>query len=70
MRRRVRHWLRLPLLTKREQRNLNGFWFSATTRDFMRVYKGDEASLKLSIELAYALDEFAAAINWIEEMKA
>jgi hypothetical protein len=36
----------------------------------MRVYRGDEASLKLSIELAYALDEFAAAINWIEEMKA
>jgi hypothetical protein len=62
--------LRLPLLTKRERRNLNGFWFSAVHRDFIRVFRGDEASLKLSIDIAYSLDEFAAAINWIEEMKA
>jgi len=62
--------LRLPLLTKREQRNLNGFWFHAVTNDFVRVYRGDLKSLALSIQISESLDEFADAIEWIEGMKA
>jgi hypothetical protein len=60
----------MPLLTKRERRNLNGFWFYATCNDFIRVFTGDRKSLKLSLEIAELLDEFADAIEWIEEMQA
>jgi hypothetical protein len=68
--RRIRHWLRMPLFTKRELRNLNGFWFAAVTHDFVRVFTGDQESLKLSLEVSDALDEFLAAIEWIEGMQA
>jgi hypothetical protein len=67
---RIRRWLRMPLFTKRELRNLNGFWFCATTKNFVRVYKGDTESIELSLGIMDALDEFLDAIEWIEEMKA
>jgi len=62
--------LRLPLLTKRERRNLNGFWFHAVTNDFVRVFEGDSGSISLSLSIADALDDFLEAIEWIEEMQA
>jgi hypothetical protein len=62
--------LRLPLLTKRERRNLNGFWFYAVTHDFMRRDFGSREQIKISLAVVDILDEFADAIEWIEEMKA
>jgi len=67
---RIRHWLRCPLLTKREQRNLTGFWFHAVTNDFIRVFDGTRESLALSLEISELLDEFLDAIEWIEGMQA
>jgi hypothetical protein len=60
----------MPLLTKREKRNLSGFWFYAVTNDFVRVIKDDPESLKLSLYISDVLDEFLDAIEWIEEMQA
>lgn len=62
----VRHWLRLPLLTRRERRNLNGSWWLAV----VDVTSGDKKTLDQRVAAAEAIEEFLAAIEWLEDMRA
>jgi hypothetical protein len=64
MRRRIRHWLRLPLLTRRERRNLNGFLFLSIS-DIGKVESIDEKLLRCDL-----VDEFDTAITWMEGLQA
>ena len=74
MRQRIRHWLRLPLLTTHEQRMLNGFWWKAVSTDFPDMMRGDLTKQEIPLEdkftVTHILDEFAEAIDWLEGLKA
>ena len=70
----VRHWLRLPLLTQRERRNLNGFWWAAGTIEFPKLMREDFYKHDIPLDdksaLVEIINEFMDAIEWIEGMKA
>lgn len=64
----------MPLLTTHEQRTLNGFWWKACTTDFPDMMRADLHKQEIPLEdkhaVTYILDEFAEAIEWLEELKA
>ena len=72
--RRIRHWLRLPLLTRHERKMLNDFWWAMVTKNFPNIMRddmwGQEIPLADKFAVTYIIDEFADAIDWLEELKA
>jgi len=68
--RKIRHWLRLPLLTKRQLRTLNGFWWCAALNEFTEMAKNPDSNHADKQAVSEIIDEFIDAIEWIEKMKA
>ena len=70
----IRHWLRLPLLTIHEQRELSGLWWKVCTTDFPDMLRKDLKRQEIPLEDKHAvneiIDEFADAIDWLEGLKA